>query len=125
MQSVFWDNVRKRIKDKKEGQKWLSEASGVGRTVINSGIARSSSPSIDNAYRVAKALETTVEELVDGEVGGEYVRKLFADKGLFWEPPPHIADIVGVLDSLDSAALDFVKRVVFSFSNSKLPPNVV
>jgi len=120
MQSEFWNNVRKQIKVKKDGQKWLSEASKVGRTVINSGIARLSSPSVDNAYKVAKALETTVEELVDCEAGEEYVRKIFADKGLLWEPPPRIADIVGVLDSLDNATLDFIRKMVVPLGGKRV-----
>ena len=123
MYSNFWENVRGKIKDKKDGQKWLSETSGVGRTAINNGIGKlnkqetagrqiTNSPSVDNAYAIAKALEVSIEELVDGEDGAEYVRKLYANKGLLWEPPGRIADIVAVLKFLDDVTLDTVRKMV-------------
>ena len=112
MYSKFWDNVRRLIRDKKDGQKWLAEKASVGRTFVNNGIARLSSPNVDSAYAIAKALDTTVEELVDVEDGWEYIRQLVADKGLLWKPPPRIADIVDVLNAVDDVTLDTVRTMV-------------
>ena len=81
MHSNFWDNVRRLIRDRKDGQKWLAEKAAVGRTFVNNGIARMSSPNVDSAYSIAKVLGTTVEELVDREAGGEYVRRLWGVEG--------------------------------------------
>jgi hypothetical protein len=119
MQSEFWDNVRERIKDIKNGQKWLAETSGVGRTVINSGISRASSPGADYAYAIACALGTTIEELVDGEAGTEYVRRLYQDKGILWEPPPRISDIVEVLQAVDDVTLDTVRKMILPLKEKK------
>ena len=69
-------------------------------------------PRADEAIKIAKAMSTTVEELVDGEAGAEYVRKLYADKGLLWEPPTRIADIVVVLKALDDDTLETVRTMV-------------
>jgi hypothetical protein len=38
------------INEPGKSQKWLAGVSNVGKTVINSGIARKSSPSVDDAY---------------------------------------------------------------------------
>jgi len=130
MNSKFWENVRDHIKDTRDGQKWLAEASGVGRTAINGGIAKLSkpetkgntivnSPSADNAFAIAKVLKTTVEQLVDGARGAEYVRQLYAAKGLFWEPPGRIADIVAVLDAVDDATLDTVRIMLLPLREKK------
>lgn len=66
MTSQFWDNVIFLLNRKEMSQKWLADVSQVGKTAINSGISRKSSPSADNAYRIAKALGTSIEYLVTG-----------------------------------------------------------
>ena len=105
MQSKFWDSVRSKIKHIKDGQKWLAEKSGVGRTAINSGISRLSSPSVDNAYFIAQALGTTMEELVDGEIGAEYVRKVVRNDPKAIQVPDRIYGIVESLLLLDENEL--------------------
>jgi len=130
MNSKFWENVREQIKDKKDSQKWLADASGVGRTAINNGIAKLNkpetkgntvinSPSADNAFAIARVLKTTVEELVAGPIGAEYVRQLYAAKGLLWEPPGRIADIVAVLDAVDDETLDTVRTMLLPLKEKK------
>jgi hypothetical protein len=119
MYSKFWENVRERLKDKKDGQKWLAKESGVGRTAINNGIAKlnkpepqgreiKNSPSVDNSYAVAKALGVTIEELVAGKSGLEYVRQRIVETGEMWEPPPRLAEIMAILKGLDDDDLTVV-----------------
>jgi transcriptional regulator with XRE-family HTH domain len=111
MYSKFWDNVRERLKDRKDGQKWLAGKSGVGRTAINNGISKAikpkqegktvkNSPSVDNAYAIARVFGITIEELVDGEVGAEYVRQWARKQGGLWEPPPRLAGVMAILNGL-------------------------
>jgi hypothetical protein len=69
-------------------------------------------PRADEALKIAKAMSTTIEELIDGEAGAEYVRRLYADKGLLWEPPSRIADIVDVLNAVDDTTLDTVRTML-------------
>jgi len=71
-------------------------------------------PNVVSGYAIAKALETTVEELVDSDGGAEYVGRLFANRGLLWEPPKRIADIVDVLNDMDNATLDTVRTMTLS-----------
>ena len=105
MQSKFWDSVRSKIKHIKDDQKWLAEKSGVGHTVINSGISHLSSPSVDNACFIAQALGTTMEELVDGEIGAEYVGKVVRNDPKAIQVPDRIYDIVESLILLDENEL--------------------
>ena len=67
MTSAFWDNVLFFLGKLEKSQIWLSGKSTVGKTVINSGISRKSSPSVDNAIKIARALGVTVEYLIDGK----------------------------------------------------------
>ena len=76
-------------------------------------------PRADEALKIAKAMCTTVEELVDGEAGAEYVRRLFANKGLLWEPPSRIADIVDVLNAVDDTTLDTVRTMLLPLKEKR------
>jgi len=67
MTSQFWDNVIFLLNRKEMSQKWLADVSMVGKTAINSGISRKSSPSADNAFRIAQALGTSIEYLITGK----------------------------------------------------------
>jgi phosphoglycolate phosphatase-like HAD superfamily hydrolase len=120
MYSKFWDNVREKLEGKKERQKWLAQESGVGRTAINNGIAKlnkpepegreiKNSPSVDNSYAIARTLAVTIEELVDGEAGAEYVREWARQDGKVYQPPERIADIVDLLDELSDRDLEVIK----------------
>jgi hypothetical protein len=130
MYSKFWDNVRGLLKGRKDGQKWLAKVSGVGRTAINNGIGKlnkpepegriiKNSPSVDNAYVIAKALKLSVEELVDGEVGRQYLREYIRDKGWAFSPPPRIADIVEAVDRLSDEELVPVRGVIKAMLDKK------
>jgi hypothetical protein len=77
--------------------------------IVQSWIAkRSYLPSVTSGYAIAKALKTTVEELVDGESGVEYIKQLVRNTGLAWEPPPRIAGVMAILNGLGDDELVIV-----------------
>jgi len=119
MHSIFWDNVREQIKNKKDGQKWLSGESGVGRTAINNGISKLSSPSVDNAYAVSRALETTIEELVGGEAGAEYVRGIIRNDPRAIQVPDRIKALVEGLLLLSDDELAGIRANVAALAEIK------
>jgi len=119
MNSNFWDNIKKLLNSRNKPDIWLIKEAKLGKTAIINGQNRNTVPSADKAYRIACALEVTVEELLDGEDGVEYVRQLFADKGLLWEPPRRIADIVEVLNAVDDITLDTVRTMVLPLKEKK------
>jgi transcriptional regulator with XRE-family HTH domain len=137
MYSKFWDNIREILKGRKDGQKWLAKVSGVGRTAINNGIGKLSkpesdgrtiknSPSVDNAYAIAKALKLSVEELVDGEAGEQYLREYIKEKSWAFSPPERIADIVEAANKLSNEQLGYVMGLITTMldkeEDSGVPP---
>jgi ribosome-binding protein aMBF1 (putative translation factor) len=119
MKSKFWENVFIHINEPGKSQKWLANVSNVGKTVINSGIARKSSPSVDYAYAIAKALCVTVEELVDGDAGEQYLRGYIREKGWGFSPPGRIADIVEAVQGLSDEDLVPVRGVIKAMLDKK------
>jgi predicted RNA binding protein YcfA (HicA-like mRNA interferase family) len=65
-------------------------------------------PELLTAVALAKVLHTTVEELVDGEAGAEYVRRWARKEGGLWEPPPRVAGVMAILNGLDDDELAVV-----------------
>jgi hypothetical protein len=119
MGSKFWDTVRIKLNELDETQKWLSIRSRVGHTVINSGISRASSPSVDNAYAIARVLRITIEELVDGEAGAAYVRKIVENDPKAVQVPARIKSIVDGLLVLDEKELVGIRANVEALAEAK------
>ena len=117
--SKFWENIRIHLNNLNETQKWLSLKSGVGHTVINSGIARTSSPSADNAYAIACALHVSIEELIDGEAGAEYVREVVMNDPKAVQVPDRIRTIVDGLLILDEKELVGIRANVGALVEAK------
>jgi hypothetical protein len=69
-------------------------------------------PRADEAIIIAKDMHTTVEELLDGEAGAEYVRQWVRKEGRVYSPPDRIADVVQRLVQLDDNELDMIRGAV-------------
>jgi DNA-binding XRE family transcriptional regulator len=135
MYSKFWNNVRELLKSRKNGQKWLADVSGVGRTAINNGIGKlykpelkgrtiKNSPSVDNAYAIARALRLSIEELVDGEAGERYLREYVRGRGWGYSPPERIADIVSSLTGLGDRDLDIIRGTIGGIRGGDAVPEI-
>jgi len=94
MTSQFWKNVSVRLDKMGKSQTWLAEMSNVGKTAINSGIARKSSPSADNAYAIAQVFEVSIEELLDNTRGVAYIQKVVRNDPTAIQVPDRIYPIV-------------------------------
>lgn len=77
---------------------------------------RKNYPQADQALAIARALETTVEYLAEGEEGADYVRSLVAREGRLWKPPPHLEAVVRALEALDDDQLHTVHTVAMALS---------
>jgi hypothetical protein len=73
---------------------------------------RSVLPRADETLKIAKAMAITVEELIEGETGAEYVRRWAKNDGKVYEPPERIADIVASLKKLTDRDLDIVRGTI-------------
>lgn len=66
-------------------------------------------PNADQALQIAKALDTTIEELVAGDEGRDYIISWAERNSGKWKAPDRIADIVNDLMILDEEQLESVR----------------
>jgi len=72
----FKENLREEMKFQDIKQKELSEKTGISVNTLRNYInAHDALPNIDSAVKIAKALNTTVEELVEGRKNIEDLKK--------------------------------------------------
>lgn len=94
MTSLFWNNLENaRIKAQKE-RKSIEKECNLPNNAFTQGIKRGSSPSVDLAYQLAKAVGYTIEELVAGEAGAEYVQRTMRNDPRTIQVPDRIYPIV-------------------------------
>jgi hypothetical protein len=119
MTSRFWINVSTLLQKLDKTQIWLAVEFYVGKTVINSGIARKSSPSAENAFAIARVLELSIEELLEGDAGAEYVRKIVRNDPREVQVPERIFPIVEELLLLDDRDLSGILANVQALNKDK------
>jgi hypothetical protein len=76
-------------------------------------------PRADEAIVLAKDMETTVEELIDGAAGEQYLREYIREKSWAFSPPERIADIVDALQELSDEQLDYVMGLIKAMLDKK------
>jgi hypothetical protein len=119
MKTEFWANMEKaRIKAKKE-RKEITMECGLTSNAFSRGLERKSDPGVSTAYKCARSVRRTVEELIDGEAGLEYVRDWARRDGKAWQAPLEIADIVEGLKLLDAGELQIIRGAVGAAVNAK------
>jgi hypothetical protein len=119
MSASFWDRIKKRLNSIGKPDIWLIKSANLGKTAIVNGQTKNTSPSIDVAYRCAKALRTSMEELTDGEDGERYLRGYVQEQGWGFAPPERIADIVGALQKLSDDELVPIRGAIEATLNKK------
>jgi hypothetical protein len=119
MKTEFWSNMEKARIDAKKERKAIILECGLTANAFSRGLERKSDPGVSTAYRLARCVDKTVEELLDGETGAEYVRRIVRNAGGAWDPPERIADIVYGLAQLDDNELDMIRGAVSSAVNRK------
>ena len=72
----FWNRVKQLIKSNNTTQRGLSETIGLSARTLEIKIGRKSAPDVFEAYKIAQALNTTVEYLVTGEDTSPYKQEL-------------------------------------------------
>jgi transcriptional regulator with XRE-family HTH domain len=67
----FWKRVNNRIKTQKTKQEAVAEQCGINYQTLRGWVTNHRFPGGDEIYRIAQALNTTVEYLVSGEEPGK------------------------------------------------------
>jgi transcriptional regulator with XRE-family HTH domain len=67
---VFWENVKKEIKLQNTTQEWVAKKAGISFNTFQGWISKAIYPRVNEAVRIAAALNTSVEYLIRGTVKG-------------------------------------------------------
>jgi hypothetical protein len=76
-------------------------------------------PRADEAFILARDMQTTVEELIDGEAGEQYLREYVREKGWRFSPPDRVAGIVEASNRLSDEQLDYVMGLIKTMLDKK------
>jgi transcriptional regulator with XRE-family HTH domain len=63
---IFWKNVKKEIKLQNTTYEWVAKHSGINIGTFQNWILRDIYPRVDDAARIAKTLNTSIEYLLTG-----------------------------------------------------------
>ncbi|MDR1399535.1 MAG: helix-turn-helix domain-containing protein [Treponema sp.] len=66
MALLFWERVNKTIKTRGQKQEWLAEQTGIKYQTLRSWVSKDILPRVDDAVKIAQALEVSVEYLLEG-----------------------------------------------------------
>jgi hypothetical protein len=101
--------------------KEVSAKSGVKKRTIDKWVGSEEiEPKVIDLYKVCVVLRTTMEEMVDGEAGIEYIRQIVRKEGWVFSPPERIANLVEAADKLSDEQLGYVMGLI----NTMLDKNV-
>ena len=67
---IFWENVRKEIKAQNTTQEWVAKNSGISFNTFQGWISKGIFPRVNEAVRIAGALNISVEYLLTGSIHG-------------------------------------------------------
>jgi len=119
MPSCFWENLEKaRIKAGIE-RKAIEKSLNISNNAFSRGTAEKNSPSVDRAFQLAKSVNLSMEELVAGEEGLNYIRDIILSEPELIRVPPKIRPIVECLLLLNKRDLKGILAQVSVLAEDK------
>jgi hypothetical protein len=115
----FWKRVKERIVSENTTQAWVSKQTGKSLNTFKGWISKGILPNCIDSVKMAKSLNTTVEELVDGEKGREYVLKWAGQNGVQWRPPDRLEKMLDDLLFVDDTFLEILQPALTAAVNKK------
>ena len=119
MASLFWKNLDEAREKAGIERKTVEKECNLSNNAFTQGIKRGSSPSVDLSYLLAKAVGMSIEELIDGEAGAEYVRKVVRNDPRAIQVPDHLLTLVQDLTLLDADQLIGIQANVAALAAGK------
>jgi len=111
--------LKELIKAQNTTQEWVAKKANISFRTFNGWITKRICPKADQAYHIARILNTTVEYLVAGDEGTKYLIDLFQREGILFKPPPRIADIVDIIQALDDEKLNIIRPMIHALGEGK------
>lgn len=118
----FYQNVKNHVeKSNTTIEDFISDVfNGIkNRDSFNGWKRRGVLPRVNDALKIAKAMGITVEELIEGEAGVEYVRNIIKNDPRSVQVPDHIFPIVECLLLLDDRDLSGILANVAALTKEK------
>jgi transcriptional regulator with XRE-family HTH domain len=113
---MFKDNLRRAITSKGLVVKEAAALAGISKRTVDNWLSQNPTvPAADDAVRIATALGTTVEELVDDEAGRAYVAEWARRNISEWKPPPRLKTILDVAEKLADTDLKHLVEIAKTF----------
>ena len=114
------ENLRTAINNSGMLVKEIALESGVNKRTLDKWVGASATePKVYDLYSVCKILSTTMEWLVEGEIGVEYIRKIIRNDPKAIQVPDRILPIVNKLLLLDDRELKGVRALVEEMAADK------
>jgi transcriptional regulator with XRE-family HTH domain len=66
--NLFWENVKKEIKQQNTTQEWVAKKTGISFNTFQGWIAKGLFPRVNEAARIAATLNVSVEFLIAGAI---------------------------------------------------------
>jgi transcriptional regulator with XRE-family HTH domain len=101
----FWARVKREVDRQNTSFEWLYGKTGIAKGTFASWKNRGIMPRADEAYRIAEALDVSVEYLLTGRVGGKGASAL-----------KEIEEVVAALAVFDKTDRDAVRGLVAALS---------
>jgi transcriptional regulator with XRE-family HTH domain len=110
----LWDRLKLEVKRNNTDQRSAAVSAGIPFGSFQRWLAMKTMPNADQLYSLAKVLNTTVEELLDGENGRDYLLNRAANSGTTFRAPERIADLVDALMQAPDEALDLLRPSILA-----------
>ena len=114
------DNLKTAISNSGMIVKEIAAKSGVNKRTIDKWVGASGTePKVNDLYKVCKVLVTTMEWLVDGDAGANYIRKIIRNDPKAIQVPDRISPIVECLLLLEDKELRSIRANVEELTADK------
>jgi hypothetical protein len=119
MKTNFWNNLDEARKVAGKERKAVIDECDLPNNAFTQGIRRKSDPGVSTAYRLARSVNKTIEELIDGAAGAEYVRMVVRNDPKAIQVPDQLYSIVEDLLLLDESELIGIRANVEALAEAK------
>jgi|GEM_PF-1482476 len=114
------DNIKKAILNSGMIVKDIAAKAEVNKRTIDKWVGASETePKVKDLYKVCKVLGVSIEWVVDGEAGSEYIRKIIGNDPKAIQVPERISSLVDDLLVLDETQLIVIKASAAALAESK------
>lgn len=119
----LWDRIREKISSKNTKQSAIAELLGIHEVTFRKWMSKKINPDAFQIYSIAKFFGVTVEELVDGDAGRDYILTWANKHGSKWKPPDKLRGLCELADNLSEEELSMLMIATKALADAKKNKN--